>query len=346
MSPFARRLRWAAVPLAATVAVLGLGACSSGDDKPAGAAPAATSAAAVDLSKVTLKVGDQKAGIQAALEAAGELKDVPYKIEWSQFTSGPPLLEALTAKAIDLGGVGDTPPIFTAAAGFKISLVAAYQQDVTGAAIVVQKDSPIKTLADLKGKKVAVAKGSSAHYHLLTALAKAGLTFDDIQPAYLQPPDALAAFGSGSVDAWAIWDPYTAVAQQLNGAKILVDGSGGLSTGLAFEVSRPDVIADPGKAAAIRDLLIRVGKARQWALAHADTWAQAWGTAAGVPIEISKVFVDRTATKAVVIDDALVGRLQKVADTFADAKIIPVKVKIADLATDQFNDTVALSTAG
>ncbi|MBL7495390.1 ABC transporter substrate-binding protein [Frankia sp. CNm7] len=345
MSTFARRLRWVALPVAAAAALFGVGACSSGDDDaPAAAAPAAT--AAVDLSAVTLKVGDQKAGIQAALEASGQLKDIPYKIEWSQFASGPPLLEALTAKAIDIGGVGETPPIFTAAAGVKITLVGAYQAEVTGSAIVVPKDSPIKALGDLKGKKIAVAKGSSAHYHLLAALTKAGLTFDDIEPAYLQPPDALAAFGNGSVDAWAIWDPYTAVTEKLNGAQILVDGSGGLTTGLAFQVSRPDVVADPGKAAAIRDLLIRVGKARQWALAHADTWAEAWGKEAGVPVEIAKIYVDRADTRAVVIDDPLIARVQKVADAFTDAKIIPVKVDISSLATDQFNDTVALATAG
>ncbi len=191
----------------AALLLAGLAGCS-------GSKAAAGDSKDSDLKGLVLKVGDQKAGARPLLAAAGLLTGTPYTIEWSNFSSGPPLLEAVNAGAVDLGGVGDAPPIFAASGGSKITIVGASLSSPTGSAILVPKNSTITDLAQLKGKKVAVAKGSSSNAHLLNALAKVGLTFNDITPAYLQPADALAAFSKGSVDAWAIWDPYTALAQQ------------------------------------------------------------------------------------------------------------------------------------
>ncbi|MCK9931942.1 ABC transporter substrate-binding protein [Frankia sp. Mgl5] len=332
-----RRPRWVVVPLAAALAFGA--ACSSNDDT----TTPDTAAGPVDLSTVTLKVGDQKAGTKALLGAAGLLDDLPYKIEWSSFTSGPPLLEALAADAIDLGGVGETPPIFAAASGAELTLVSAYEGDSAGAAILVKDASSIRTVSDLRGRKVAVAKGSSANYHLLAALDKEGLTFGDIDPAYLQPPDALAAFNNGSVDAWAIWDPYTAIAEQNLGARVLVNGEGGLSTGLTFLAARPEAVADPGRHAAIADFLARLRKAYTWTTENPDAWAQAWATDTGLTTEIAKVALGRENRVWIPLDDDVAKRLQVVADAFTEAELIPREVVVADFVTDEFNDAVPAS---
>ncbi|CAI7978194.1 ABC transporter substrate-binding protein [Frankia sp. Hr75.2] len=215
----------------------------------------------------------------------GLLDDLPYKIEWSSFTSGPPLLEALAADAIDLGGVGETPPIFAAASGAELTLVS----------------------------------------------------------AYLQPPDALAAFNNGSVDAWAIWDPYTAIAEQNLGARVLVNGEGGLSTGLTFLAARPEAVADPGRHAAIADFLARLRKAYTWTTENPDAWAQAWATETGLTTEIAKVALGRENRVWIPLDDDVAKRLQVVADAFTDAELIPREVVVADFVTDEFNDAVPAS---
>jgi sulfonate transport system substrate-binding protein len=285
-----------------------------------------------------LRVGDQKAGSRALLAAAGLLDGTSYKIEWSEFAAGPPLLEAVNAGAVDIGGVGDTPPIFAGAAGSKIVIVGATLSDPRGSAILVPNSSPITDLAGLKGRKVALFKGSSANAHLLNALKKAGLTFSDITPAYLAPSDALAAFTAGSIDAWAIWDPYTALAQEKTGARILVDGTG-LQSGLGFTVAAPAALADPAKEAAIRDYLSRLAKARQWVRSHPDQWASAWAREAGIPQSVAGTAVRRADQHAVPIDDSLVTAEQATADAFADARLIPARLDVTKIIDRRFNDT-------
>lgn len=296
-----------------------------------------------DKGSVVLRVGDQKAGSKALLAAAGLLDGTSYKIDWKEFTSGPPLLEALNAGAVDIGGVGDTPPIFAAAAGSKITLVAATYSNPTGAAILVPKDSPITSPAQLKGKKVALAKGSSANAHLLNVLSRAGLSFADITPAYLQPADALAAFSSNSIDAWAIWDPYTALAQERTGARILVDGTGGLQSGLGFQVASPAALADTEKQAALRDYLDRLARARAWVRTHNDQWSAAWSKEAGIPVSVAKTAVQRADARSVPIDDKLVTAEQSTADGFAKAGLIPKSIDVAAIADRRFNDTANAS---
>lgn len=178
-----------------------------------GASPAASSQGSGSgtdgKGSVVLNVGDQKGGAEAVLRAAGELDDLDYRIKWSTFTSGPPLLEAVNAKAVDIGSVGNTPPVFAAGADSKVTVVAATHGDTSGETILVPEDSKLKRTEDLKGRSVAVAQGSSAHYQLVGSLRKAGLELSDVKVTYLQPADALAAFTGGKVDAWAVWDPYT-----------------------------------------------------------------------------------------------------------------------------------------
>ncbi|GAA1275241.1 ABC transporter substrate-binding protein [Planotetraspora silvatica] len=304
----------------------------SANDSPAGSGASG--------SGVTLRVGDQKAGSQALLKAAGLLDGTSYKITWSQFTSGPPMLEAINAGAVDIGGVGNTPPVFAAAAGSKIKVVAAYRQNLAGATILVPQGSTITAPAQLEGKKVAVAKGSSAHYHLLSVLQKAGLSFKDIQPQYLQPADALAAFTSGTIDAWAIWEPFTSQAELQNKAKLLVDGNGYVN-GLNFQVAAPGALQDKGKDTAIRDYLTRLAKARTWAVTHQPEWAKVWAQETGLPVEVANAAVANTLATSIVIDDSVVTSEQQMADAFSAEGLIPGGLKFSDFVDDRFNDVVA-----
>ncbi|MBP2702377.1 ABC transporter substrate-binding protein [Microbispora sp. RL4-1S] len=289
---------------------------------------------------VTLHVGDQKAGSQALLKAAGLLDGTPYTITWSQFTSGPPLLEAVNAGAVDIGGVGNTPPVFAAASGSKIKVVAAYRQKPNGAAIIVPAGSSITSPAQLKGKKIAVAKGSSAHYHLLAVLKKDGLSFADIQPQYLQPADALAAFSSGTVDAWAIWDPFTSQAEIQNKARPLVDGNGYVN-GLNFQVAAPAALADPGRRAAIGDFLARLAKAREWSVSHQSEWAKVWAQETGLPPEVADAAVANAVAVPIAIDDSVVSSEQEIADAFSAEGLIPGRLTFSDFVDKRFNDVVA-----
>jgi sulfonate transport system substrate-binding protein len=331
----ARRLTAALVPLLATV-LLATG-CGSGDSANAKTGSAGTS-------NVVLRVGDQKAGAQPLLQAAGLLDNLPYKIQWSSFTAGPPLLEAVNAHAIDVGSVGDAPPIFAAAANSDITIVSATKQTPKGAAILVPENSTLKTVADLKGKKVAVTQGSSANWHLLSALSSAGLTFDDITPVYLQPADALSGFTTGRFDAWAIWDPYTAVAQEVAHARILRDGQG-LVGGLSFQVASPEALQDPAKVKALRDYLSRLAQARVWALSHKEEWAKVWAQLAGISEGAALQAAQRNDSTAVPLTDEIVTAEQAESDGFAKAGLIPKSASINDLVDRRFNAAIEAATA-
>jgi sulfonate transport system substrate-binding protein len=295
---------------------------------------------------LTLDVGDQKGGSEAVLRAAGELKNLDYKIKWSTFTSGPPLLEAVNAKAVDVGGVGNTPPVFAAGAGSKISVVAAWHGTSKGEAILVPKDSSLKKPEELKGKSIAVAQGSSAHYQLIASLKKAGLTLGDVKVKYLQPADALAAFTSGKVDAWAVWDPYTSQVLQAKQGRILTDGDG-VVNGLSFQVAAPSALKDTKKAAAIKDYLERLRRAQDWVYTHPQAWAKVWAKDTGLPYEVALASVKRTNASriAVAVDKPLIASEQAIADTFTGLKLIPRKVDFAGFVDTRFNDSLPPSTS-
>ncbi|MFE2600366.1 ABC transporter substrate-binding protein [Streptomyces sp. NPDC059396] len=295
---------------------------------------------------VTLNVGDQKGGAEAVLRAAGELDDLPYKIKWSTFTSGPPMLEAVNAKAVDVGSVGNTPPVFAAGAGSKITIVAATHGSSRGEAILVRKDSPLTRTTDLRGKSVAVAQGSSAHYQLIASLKEAGLTLDDIKVTLLQPADALAAFTSGKVDAWAVWDPYTSQVLQAGQGRVLADGEG-VVNGLNFQVAADSALADKAKAEAIGDYVERLRRAQDWVFDHPEEWAKVWAKDTGLPYEVALAAAKMThGTRVpVALDQAAVDSEQAIADTFAELELIPRRFDIADYVDDRFNKDLPPSTS-
>ncbi|MFC4502905.1 MULTISPECIES: ABC transporter substrate-binding protein [Streptomyces] len=294
---------------------------------------------------LTLNVGDQKGGSEAILRAAGELKNLDYKIKWSTFTSGPPLLEAVNAKAVDIGGVGNTPPVFAAGADSKIAVVAAFHGTSKGDAILVPDDSKLTKPEQLKGKSVAVAQGSSAHYQLVASLQAAGLSLSDVKVKYLQPADALAAFTSGKVDAWAVWDPYTSQVLQAKQGRVLTTGDG-ITNGLTFQVAAPAALKDTKKADAIKDYLERLRRATAWVYGHQEDWAKVWSKETGLPYEVALGAVKRSNASriSVAVDKPLIASEQEIADTFTTLKLIPRKVDFADYVDPRYNGDLPPST--
>ncbi|WP_318206522.1 MULTISPECIES: ABC transporter substrate-binding protein [unclassified Streptomyces] len=310
-----------------------------------GASAAGSSSNSDGKGSLVLNVGDQKGGAEALLRAAGELDDLPYRITWSTFTSGPPLLEAVNAKAVDIGSVGNTPPVFAAGADSKITVISATHGDSAGEAILVAKDSSLRSVADLKGRQVAVAQGSSAHFQLISSLGKARLKLSDVRVTLLQPADALAAFTSGKVDAWAAWDPYTSQVLLSGKGRVLADGRG-LVNGLGFQVAAPSALADPAKAKAIGDFVERLRRAQDWVFDHPEAWAKVWAKETGLPYDVALAAVRRSnGTRIpVALDDAAIASEQKIADTFAALGLIPRTFRFADYVDTRFNKDLPPST--
>lgn len=335
---------------ASVVALAGLAAaaCSSSSSSSSSSAPASTgassasAASAVSLSSVTLNVGDQKGtGAEAVLKAAGLLNTLPFTVNWSDFTSGPPMLEAMASGSVDIGGVGDAPPVFAASGGEAVEIVGA-RQTSTGDqdAVVVPKGSSITSITQLKGKKIAYGSGSSANYNLLTVLNKAGLTTKDVTLVNLQPASALAAFTSGSVDAWDIWPPYVQQVVAQDGAKVISVGPQ-YGSPYSFEVASKAAVANPAKAAAIKVYLATLDKAYVWTASHPNLWGAAWGAATGLPASITDVAAKVDATTPIPVTSAVIASEQNLVTQFYKAGLIPNKVDISSYITTQFNSTAS-----
>lgn len=227
-----------------------------------GALATAWPAAVRAQAKGTLRIGFQKYGTLTILKARGtldrRLAAQGIDIKWTEFPAGPQLLEGLNVGSVDFGTVGEAPPIFAQAAGANLVYVGNEPPAPAGEAIVVPKASTLKTVADLKGKKVVLNKGSNVHYLLVRALEKAGLAYKDIEVVYLPPADARAAFERGSVDAWVIWDPFLAAAEKQLGARILADGKGLVSNHQFYLAARPYAEKNAGIVRLILEELARV----------------------------------------------------------------------------------------
>jgi len=273
---------------------------------------------------LVLKVGDQRGGAQALMRAAGVLDDVPYRIEWAQFPAASPLLEALAAKAIDVGGVGGAPFAFAYAGGAKIRAVFAYRPEGAAvgraSAIIVRRDSTIRSIADIKGKRLATVRGSVGQDLALRLIEKAGLAPSDIRWSYLNNGEAKAALDSGAVDAWSTWGSYVGIAVLENGDRILADGSG-LSTNVGFFAASDSTIAD--KHQILGDFLARLNKARHWAVAHPDAYAQTLAKETGLPIKIARFSIAAYLGTAQPIDGKLIEEQAQIFARYKRANIIP-----------------------
>lgn len=321
-----------AVRLLATAALLALvavlAACGGDSD-------AATGAGATDADgKPVLRVGVQKDGIRSVLTASGLLEDFPYEIEWSEFTSGPPLVEAAAADQIDVAWVGSSPPIFGAAAQAEFKIVATVQEEDQHAdSILVPKDSDIRSIEDLKGRKIAVGKGTSAHGLLLNTLNEAGLSIDDVEAQYLTPPDGQAAFQSGQVDAWSIWDPYTTATIDLTDARDLTRETGTESAdpALTFEIVSASVLEDDAKREAVTAYLEVLRDAFAWANENQEEWAKGWAEESGMAYETTLAVVKQKVPSVVAVTEEHIAEQQKLADAFADAGEIPATIDFASI---------------
>lgn len=278
-----------------------------------------------------VRIGFQKYGTLVLLKGKGALEEklapLGVTVKWIEFPAGPQLLEAMNVGAIDFGSTGEAPPIFAQAAGAPLVYVAHEPPAPRGEAILVPKDSPIQSVADLKGKTVALNKGSNVHYLLVRALEKAGVAYTDITPKFLPPADARAAFERGSVDAWAIWDPFQAAAEAATGARTLANGEGIVSNHQFYLGARDFTEANP----AVIDAIIA-------ALADIDVWAKANPAAAaaelapsvGIPAPILQVALERQSYGIKALDAKVVAEQQAIADTFHALGLLPKPIVVSD----------------
>ena len=290
--------------------------------------------ATLALSGLSLRVADQSGLSRASLQLA-RVEATPYRIEWSTFVAGPPLLEALSADALDIGGVGDTPPIFAQAAGAPIRIVAVTENSPQYEVILVADKSPLQSVKDLRGKKVAFAKGSGAHHLLMAALRHEGLAMSDITAAYLTPNDAQPAFTNGDVDAWAIWDPYAANNLR-HGARKLVDGQGYIH-GYGFQVSSEKSLKDPAKVAMLAEYLRRAKQAQAWGNAHRAAWSLKYAELTKLSPEVAHDMFEHYAPVYVPIDHEVEKVQQELADSFFEAGVIGKRIDVRDIFDERFN---------
>lgn len=260
---------------------------------------------------VTLRVGDQKGGNRALLEIAGLARDLPYKIEWSEFPAAAPILEALNAGALDFGYTGDLAFLTVYAAGAPIKAIGGTRSDARTQAILVRKDSPIKRIADLKGKRLAGTRGGWGQFLIDATLEKAGIGIDDATFAPLGPVDAKIALVAGSIDGWAVWEPYVSYAKLKDNARVIADGEG-LTPTITFYVASDQAIAT--KRAAVQDLLQRLNKARLWSQDHVAEYAKATAELTRLPEEVLLSAYTAQATSAIVIDAGVVKEIQQASD--------------------------------
>jgi sulfonate transport system substrate-binding protein len=283
-------------------------------------------AACTRQSRQKLVIGDQRGGIRALLEASGELKTLPYAVEWAQFPNAAPLIEALAAGAIDTGAGGDAPFIFSLASHAGVKAIAAFRSQGPSTTILVPGKSAIHSFADLIGKRVATPRGSIGHHVLLAGLKRLGKPFDAIHITFLAPSDGRAAVTSGSVDAWAIWDPYAAIGELSDGLRIVpIDRS--LAPGVGFLFGTEAALRD--KRPLLRDLADRFARARRWGETHREDYAQMLTRQTGVPIAATRRYLNRSVNVPTPIDAGLIAEEQGIADLFLAAGLLTAPVQVA-----------------
>lgn len=278
------------------------------------------------------RIGHQK-GYLTLLKGRGtlekRLQPLGVSVKWTEFTAGPVQLEALNVGSIDFGDVGEAPPIFAQAAGAPLAYVGATVPRPQSEAVLVPKGSAIKTVAELKGKKIALNKGSNVHYFVVKLFEKHGLSYADLNLVYLPPADARAAFEKGSVDAWVIWDPFLAAAEKSLDARILADATGVVGN-RAYYFSSLDYVAKNADVLAIA--IEEINKIDVWGAAHKGELAGELATLWGLPKPVAELSVNRSVYGTAPITKAILAEQQKIADTFFELKLIPKKINVLEAA--------------
>jgi len=280
-----------------------------------------------------LRIGYQKYGTLVILKARGTLEkrlaEKGIAVNWTEFPFGPPLLEAINVGSIDVGTVGESPPIFAQAAGADLVYIGNEPPAPAAEALIVPKDSSVKSVAELKGKRIAVAKGSNANFLLVRVLENAGLKYSDVQVTYLAPADARAAFESGRVDAWSIWDPFLAAAEKQLNARQLADGKGTVAnhqfylSARAYAEKYPEIV---------HILLEELDKIDQWGMQNPKEVAKFISPLIGIELPVIEVAAQRLSYGVKPVTPEVLAAQQKIADKFFELKLVPKQVRIADAA--------------
>lgn len=287
---------------------------------------------AQDSARPLLRIGYQKSASLLALQKAQgslerRLAALQADVKWVEFPAGPQLLEGLNVGSVDVGFVGEAPPIFAQAAGANFIYIGNDPAAPEAEAIVVPKESAIRTLADLKGRRIALNKGSNVHYLLVRALEKAGLKYSDIQPVFLPPADARAAFEKGAVDAWVIWDPFLAAVEKQTGARILADGRGLVNNHAFYLAERQFTQKHPQLVRALFEDSVEQGR---WLKANLKEAARRIAPIQGLDIDVVERTLQRAEYGVAPVTPGVAAEQQKVADAFLELKLIPKPVRIAD----------------
>lgn len=298
----------------------------------------ASSAFAAD--PVILRVGDQKGGNRSLLEISGLAKDLPYKIQWSEFPAAAPILEALNAGVLDVGYTGDLSFLTVYAAGAPIKAIGGTRANADTQAILVRNDSLIRTAADLKGKRLAGTRGGWGQFLIDATLEKAGYKTSDATFAPLGPVDAKIALVAGSIDGWAVWEPYVSYAVLKDNARVVADGAG-LTPTLTFVVASDQAIAT--KRDAVADLLRRLDKARTWSRSHLDEYAKSTAELTKLPEEVLARAYKAQDTRPIAIDDAVVKEFQEAADRATRYGILTKQVDVSKSVDRSFTQAAPAS---
>ncbi|GLK67955.1 sulfonate ABC transporter substrate-binding protein [Hansschlegelia plantiphila] len=296
----------------------------------AGLLLAGLGAATASAADREIRIGYQKSGALILLKGKGaleeRLKPLGVSVKWAEFQFGPPMLEALNAGAIDFATTGESPPVFAQVASPNFAYVANDPPSSKSEALLVPGKSEIKSIAELKGKTVAVAKGSNTHYFLVKALEKGGLSLADVKLAYLAPADARAAFQNGSVDAWAIWDPHYAAAEAA-GARTLTDGDGIVQNYQFFLSDRRYVEKNSD---IIRATLEELKKIDDWVIAEPKAAAEELSPIVGIPAPLLEKAIARQGFGVKPVTPEVAAQQQKIADTFLELKLLPKPITVSD----------------
>ena len=283
--------------------------------------------------KGELRIGYQKSASLFVLQKAQgtlekKLAPLGFGVKWVEFPAGPQLLEGLNVGAVDVGYVGEAPPIFAQAAGAKFVYFGYDPAAPRAEAILVTKDSPIKSVADLKGKKVALNKGSNVHYLLVKQLEKNGLKLSDIQPVYLAPADGRAAFESRNVDAWVIWDPFQAAAEKATGARVLADGTPEVVNNYQYYLGERGFVKNNPKV--IDALFADSVEQGIWLKKNLRQAAELIAPLQGLPVDVVELALRRYEFNVKPITPAVAADQQRIADTFFALKLIPKPIKVSE----------------
>lgn len=289
---------------------------------------------------IVLRVGDQKGGNRSLLDISGFGKDLPYKIEWSEFPAAAPILEALNAGALDVGYTGDLSFLSVYASGAPIKAIGGTRSDARTQAILVRQDSPIKTAADLKGKRLAGTRGGWGQFLIDATLEKSGYRLEEATFAPLGPVDAKIALLAGSIDAWAVWEPYVSFATLKDKARVVADGEG-LTPTITFVVASDNAIAT--KRVAVQNLLQRLNKARLWSLDHLAEYAKNTAELTRLPEDVLLSAYTAQKTSPIAIDENVVKEVQEASDRATRYGILSKTLDVSKAVDRSFTTGASLN---